>query len=114
MKILGIERLMHIETLRGDAAIYSEGNIEYFEANRQLYRISAALSGKLPGRIMELSEDDWVEGEDERGRPFSISRITYKSKFWEKACTFIFSHRLKKDAWRDFFSRSRSNPPELL
>lgn len=51
-----------VKAVRGDAAIYSEENIEYFEANRQLYGISAALSGKLPGRIMELSEDDWEVG----------------------------------------------------
>ncbi len=87
-----------VKAVRGDAAIYSEGNIEYFEANRQLYGVSAALSGKLPGRILELSEDDWVEGEDERGRPFSIARMTYKPKSWKKARTFIISRRLKKDA----------------
>ncbi len=87
-----------VKAVRGDSSIYSEENIEYFEGKKLLYGISAPLSGKLPGRIMSLREEDWVEGKDERGHPFSIARITYRPGRWKKARSFILSRRLKKDA----------------
>lgn len=81
--------------VRGDGALFSEGNIEYFESRGLVYAISAPLNGPLRDAIFEIPEAEWLEGENDSGNPVSIARIHYCPKTWKnKPRTFIISRRL--------------------
>jgi len=84
--------------VRGDAALYSQRIIQELEKDELVYAISAAINVRLKDAICDIPEEDWVEGIDEKGRPYSIARIRFKPKTWEKERTYIISRRLKPDA----------------
>lgn len=90
-----IPRVMRVVAVRGDGSLYSEKNAEYFEGQGYRYGISASMNAPLREAVCRVKEEDWLETTDERGRPVSIARITYRPKTWEKARTFIISRRLK-------------------
>jgi hypothetical protein len=90
MKVIGV---------RGDCAIFSETNIKQFEEDGYVYGISAPMNASLREKVWEIPEDKWVESEDERGRPISVTRIKYKPKTWDGSRKYIFiiSRRLKSN-----------------
>jgi hypothetical protein len=83
-----------IWAIRGDGALYSEQRIEWLE-RRYVYGISAQLNSHLHAAVEAIPEKKWVEGKDERGRPYSIARISYCPMKWKKERTYIISRRLK-------------------
>lgn len=88
---------MRVVAVRGDCAIFSERNIKEFEEASYIYGISAPMNAPLRGTVWKIPEDEWIEAEDEEGKPISVARIEYKPKTWEgdKKYTFIISRRLK-------------------
>lgn len=82
--------------VRGDGALFSETNIEYFESRDLIYAISAPMNGPLQEAVSQIPEDQWQEGENDSGHPVSIARIHYCPKTWkEKPRTFVISRRLR-------------------
>ena len=86
-----------VRAVRGDSALYSKRIIRYLERKGLLYAISASMTERLIREVEKVPEDAWIEGIDEKGRPYSITRIKYQPKGWEKARTFIITRRLKKE-----------------
>lgn len=88
---------MRVVAVRGDCAIFSEQNIKQFEEAGYIYGISAPMNLPLRDAVSKIQEDEWVEAEDEEGKPISVARIEYKPKSWEgdRKYTFIISRRLK-------------------
>ena len=85
--------------IRGDGALYDHKLVYRFEEQGHTYGISAQQNAALSEAIAAIPETDWLEGEDERGRPYSIARLRYCPKTWDgKLRTFVISRRLKKDA----------------
>jgi len=81
--------------VRGDGALFSEENIEYFESRGLVYAIGAPLNGPLRDAIFAIPEEAWQEGENDSGEPVSVARIHYCPKTWKpKPRTFIISRRL--------------------
>jgi hypothetical protein len=93
-----LPRYCYVKGVRSDGALYSEERVEGFEKRKWRYGITATRTGDLRGRILQIPEDAWVEGVDEKGRPYSITEITYRPKTWAKARRYIVSRRLKPDA----------------
>jgi hypothetical protein len=97
--VLRVPQKAKIRAVRGDAAIYSFEHIRYFEKRKLLYAISAQKTPDLQEAIAQIPPDGWTDGDDERGRPFSIARLHYCPKTWDnKERTFIISRRLRHDA----------------
>lgn len=81
--------------VRGDGALYSEKNVEYFEKKKLVYAISAALNAPLTTAIEGISPREWEDGIDEDGHRYSVARTHYRPKTWDKKRTFIISRRLR-------------------
>jgi hypothetical protein len=81
--------------IRGDGALYAEHRIERFEKKGYVYAISASRTADLRDEMITLPPDAWEEGTDEKGRPYSVARITYRPVTWKKARTYVVSRRLK-------------------
>jgi hypothetical protein len=92
-----LPRYCYVKGVRSDGALYSEGRIEEFEKRKWRYGITAKRTENLRGRMLEIPEDAWVEGVDEKGRPYSITEIRYRPKTWKCARRYIVSRRLKPD-----------------
>jgi len=80
--------------IRGDGALYSEERVERLE-RRYVYAISATRTAHLHDRMIRIPQDQWVEGQDERGRRCWVARIRYRPATWKKTRTYIISRRLK-------------------
>lgn len=91
---------VNIWAIRGDTALYSLENVRYFEKHGLTYAISAQHNVYLREVILEIPEECWQEGEDEYGRPVSVTRIKYCPKTWrekgERDRTYVVSRRLKE------------------
>ena len=81
--------------IRGDGALYSEERVKGFERDGYVYAISASRTAHLHDVMIRIPESAWVEGVDERGRPYSIARLTYRPATWAAARTYLISRRLK-------------------
>ena len=82
--------------VRGDGALFSQTNIEYFESRDLVYGISAPMNGPLQEAVHQIPAAEWQEGENDSGHPVSIARIHYCPKTWKaKPRTFIISRRLR-------------------
>lgn len=84
-----------IWAVRADGGLYSEGRVAWCERQGYTYAISAQRTPHLYGAVTAIAESDWEEGVDERGHSYSIARMRYKPKTWNRARTFIISRRLK-------------------
>ncbi len=71
-----------IWAVRSDGALYSQDRIERFERQGYTYAVSAKVTSHLREAIKAIPQGAWLEGEDERGRPYSIARISYRPKTW--------------------------------
>lgn len=80
--------------IRGDGALYAEDRIERFEKQGYVYAVSASRTADLRDTMILLLQDAWEEGTDEKGRPYSIARITYRPVTWEKARTYVVSRQI--------------------
>lgn len=99
---------MWLWAVRGDTALFSEENILLFEREKLVYGISAPMNAPLRRRVETIPEDAWLEGIDERGRPYSVARIRYRPTTWSgPERTFIISRRLKDRPSRDLFGVER-------
>ena len=88
-----------IHAVRGDSGIYAFENIRHFETQGLVYAISAQKTHDLQEAIAQIPPDAWEDGEDEEGRPYSIARLRYCPKTWDKKeRTFVISRRLRHDA----------------
>ena len=81
--------------IRSDGALYAQERIERFESDGYVYAISATRTADLRNTIIGIPKTAWDEGVDEKGRPYSIARITYRPVTWKKARTYLVSRRLK-------------------
>lgn len=81
--------------IRGDGALYAEERIERFEKEGYAYAISASRTDDIHSQMITIPPDAWEEGTDEKGRCYSVARITYRPVTWSKARTYIISRRLK-------------------
>jgi hypothetical protein len=84
-----------IWAIRSDGALYAEKRIEWLEKEGYVYAISATRTADLRERMIAIPGDLWEEGVDEKGRAYSIARITYRPVTWKKARTYVVSRRLK-------------------
>ena len=101
-----VERLpkgARLAFVRGDGGIYSNKTIRAFERDRLAYAVSASLTSHLRARIAEIPEEAWEEGEDERGRPYSIARIRYRPRTWDRERMYIISRRLRDKSGQRYF-----------
>jgi hypothetical protein len=86
-----------VKGFRGDTALFDIEVVKACEERGYTYGISAPLNGPLGKVIARLREEDWEEGEDEAGRPYSIARLRYCPPTWDgKPRTFVVSRRLRK------------------
>jgi hypothetical protein len=90
-----LPKTARIWAIRGDGALYSQERIEWLESKGYTYAVSAKLSAHLRETIKAIPKGQWLEGEDEQGRPYSIARLRYRPKTWKRARTYIISRRLK-------------------
>lgn len=90
-----VPKTARIWAVRSDGALYSQERIEWFERKGYTYAVSAKRTSHLREAIKAIPQDEWLEGEDERGRPYSIARISYRPKTWKGERTYIISRRLK-------------------
>lgn len=90
-----LPKTARIWAIRADGALYSQERIEWLEGKRYTYAVSAKLTSHLREAIKAIPEAQWLEGEDEEGRPRSIARLRYRPKTWKKERTYIISRRLK-------------------
>jgi len=90
-----VPKTARIWAVRSDGALYSERRIEWFEQKGYTYAVSAKVTSHLREAIKTIPEDQWLEGQDDQGRPYSIARISYRPSTWKKARTYIISRRLK-------------------
>jgi hypothetical protein len=81
--------------IRSDGALYAEKRITAFERAGYVYAITATRTAPLRDAIVQIPDDAWVEGTDERGRPYSVARIRYRPATWAKARTYVVSRRLR-------------------
>ena len=81
--------------MRSDGALYSQEWIECFERKGHTYPVSAKVTSHLHEGIKTICEDQWLEGQDDRGRPHSMARISYRPKTSKRQPTYIISRRLK-------------------
>lgn len=80
---------------RADGALYSQARVRGCERRGYVYAISAQRNAALRDAMVAIPESAWVEGQDDRGHPYSVARIQYQPKTWDRARTFIVSRRLK-------------------
>jgi hypothetical protein len=86
-----------IKGFRGDGALFDIEVVQACEEHGYTYGISAPLNDPLGRAVAGLRDKDWEEGEDERGRPYSIARLRHCPPTWDgKLRTFVISRRLKK------------------
>ena len=81
--------------IRSDGALYSQERIKQFEEQGLVYAVTATRTADLHERLIAIPQNAWEEGEDEKGRPYSIARIRYRPVTWAEARTYIVSRRLK-------------------
>jgi hypothetical protein len=97
--VLRMPKKAQVWAVRGDGAIYSLKHIRYFEKRKLVYAISASKTEHLQDAIAQIPLSGWEDGEDKQGRPYSIARIRYCPKTWDKKeRTFIISRRLRHNA----------------
>lgn len=89
-----LPKTARVWAIRGDGALYSEERIEWLE-KKYVYAITAKRTQHLYERIRSIPEGEWLEAQDERGRPCSLARIRYRPKTWKKERTYVISRRLK-------------------
>jgi len=83
---------------RADGGLYDFKIVRYLEKQGLTYGITAARTADLHAAIAAIPEQAWHEGTDEEGRIFSVARIPYCPKTWDKKLrTYVISRRLKKD-----------------
>jgi len=90
-----LPKTARIWAIRSDGALYSQERIEWLERKGYSYGVSAKMTSHLREAIKAMPEGQWVEGEDQQGRPFSIARLRYRPKTWKRERTYIISRRLK-------------------
>jgi hypothetical protein len=90
-----LPKTARVWAIRGDGALYSEDRVRWLEARDYTYAISAARNANLRSAIEDIAPEAWEEGTDERGRPYSIARISYRPKTWSEPRTFVVSRRLR-------------------
>lgn len=90
-----VPKTARIWAIRSDGALYSQERIECFEKKGYAYAVSAQLTSHLDEAIKALPHEQWLEGTDQQGRPYSIARLRYRPKTWKKERTYILSRRLK-------------------
>lgn len=91
-----LPKTARIWAIRADGALYSLQRIQWLESKGYSYAVSARLTSHLREAVKAIPEQQWLEGQDERGRPYSIARLRYRPKTWEKERTYIISRRLKE------------------
>jgi hypothetical protein len=89
--------------VRGDGGIYAQENIQAFAGDGLQYGVSAALTPHLQQRLAAIPETAWEEGQDEQGRPYSITRIRYRPATWVQPRTYILSRRLRETTGQEYF-----------
>lgn len=90
-----LPKTARIWAIRADGALYSQQRVEWLERKGYTYALSAKLTQHLREAIKAIPEEQWLEGEDEQGRPYSIARLRYRPKTWKRDRTYIISRRLK-------------------
>jgi hypothetical protein len=80
---------------RADGALFSQERIAWCERHRYVYAIGAPRNAALLQAVYEIPESDWVEGVDDRRRPYSVARRWHQPKTWSKPRMFVVSRRLK-------------------
>ncbi len=90
-----LPKTANVWAVRGDAALYSEERLGYFENKKTIYAISAAVNERLRKAISRIPETMWQEGQDESNHVYSVARIHYTPKTWKGQRTFIISRRLR-------------------
>jgi len=91
-----LPRGARLDFVRGDTGIYSFGNIRAFELRTLTYGISAPMTPHFSEALRALRKEDWEEGVDPEGRPYSIARIRYCPATWDgRMRTYIVSRRLR-------------------
>ena len=90
-----LPKTARIWAVRADTALYSGKRIGWFESQGYTYAISAPMNARVREAVAQIPDQDWEEAQDERGRPYSVARIRYRPKTWDKERTFVVSRRLK-------------------
>lgn len=56
------------------------------------------MTDRLKWEVYKIPEEAWVEGVDEKARPYSIARIKYQPKGWNRPRSLVVTRRLKEEA----------------